>query len=512
MRGIRRSTVWASVFSLVLLSGCRNNTSSNPSPNPSPGPPAGPPSPAAACAALVGQTIGGATISTVSQAAATAQTPSHCVVKGAIHTTLHFEAILPTTTWNKKLVYYGGGGFDGVDPMLPRATGGYVSVASNGGHNDPTGNVFLDNPQAQTDFGYLSIHTVLQAMKPIMQQVYGVLPQRYYFEGCSNGGREALIQASRYPQDFDGIVASAPAYNFSQLGLVFNRNMKHMLGTPGGAIPIAKTGTVARAVLEKCDALDGLADHIVSRVEKCVFDPATLLCTAGDNNNCLTSQQVNTAKTIYAEFKLADGTLVYPGWGPSGEDQGWPLWLIGGTQPPREMFFSEPLIRSFFVKDATYDSLKFDPPSHRAQIAQTAKLLDASPDLRAFFAGQGKLLLVHGTSDWAISYKASIKYFNDVATAVGGAAQRDAAMEFFLEPSVQHCGGGTGPDSIDLLGAVVNWVERGQRPSSANPTIAKLDPAGKVAFARPLCRYPQYPRYNGTGDVNAPSSFTCTDP
>jgi feruloyl esterase len=518
MKRIQPSAARAAVLGAVLagLVGCGGDEATPSEPGTSTSTPPVEPTPQEACDALAGKTIGGAAISAATLVAAAGQTGEHCKVAGVIGTSLRFEATLPTA-WNRKLLYAGGGGWDGViagTALSPSgASGGYVTIASNGGHDDPSGAVFLDNPQAQRDFGYLSIHTVLEAVKLIVQQRYGAEAERYYFEGCSNGGREALIQASRYPEDFDGIVVRAPAYSFTQLLLAFNNNMKHMLGTPGGAITPAKASAIAGAVLSECDALDGIADGVISDAASCAFDPAELLCAAGDNDGCLTDEQLNTAKTIYSEFKLDNGTSMYPGWGPGGEDQGWPPWLIGNdTTPPLQQFFSDAFIRYWLVKDASFDSLTFDPEAYLPQIEEAAGILDASPDLNAFFAREGKMILVHGTYDWAISYKGSIKYFNDVATAVGGAATRDESMEFFLQPGVQHCFDGAGPDTIDLLDAITKWVEDGQRPSSANLVSTKLDTSGDVVLDRPLCQYPSYPRYNGTGDESSASSYTCATP
>lgn len=474
-----------------------------------------PQTPQQACAALAGTTVGEATLTSAELVAANGAVGEHCKVTGELHTTLKFAAKLPTT-WNKKLLYTGGGGWDGAIADLTLSpsgtTGGYVTVGSNGGHSDPTGAVFLNNPQAQKDFGYLQIHSVLEVVKQVVRKRYGTDAERYYFEGCSNGGREALIQATRYPADFDGIVVRAPAYSFTELVLAFNNNMKHQKATAGGAITAAKAGAIATAVLKSCDALDGVADGIVSNIDKCAFDPSPLLCAAADNDTCLTAEQLSTVKTIYAEFKL-NGNPVYPGWGPSGEDLGWPAWIIGDSMMAAlQQFFAESMIRYWLVKDPNFNSLAFDPNSYLPQIADAAKTLDASFDLKAFFARQGKMILVHGISDWAISYKGSIKYWNNVAATVGSAATRDESMEFYLQPGVQHCFGGVGPDTVDLVSAVDGWVTRGQRPSAANLVSKKYDMGGAVTMERPLCLYPQYPRYNGTGDQKVAASYTCTSP
>jgi len=476
--------------------------------------------PEEACDALSGVTIGEAKLSDPTLVAVADGIGEHCKVTGLLGTSLRFEAYLPTQ-WNKKLLYVGGGGWDGSIPtgiLRPwDASGGYVTVASNGGHDDPTGAVFLDNPEVQKDFGYLQIHKVLGAVLAIIQERYGEQPTRRYFEGCSNGGREELIEASRWPEDFDGIVARAPAYSFTELLLAFNNNMKHMLGTPGGHIDAAKAATITSAALAACDALDGVADGVISNVAACAFDPASLLCPADESDTCLTQEQINTAQAIYGEFKLANGTSIYPGWGPGGEGEpeGFPLWLIGTPESspiPVQMFFSESLIRNWILKDPGYDTLQFEPEEHLPEIAQAAEILDASTDLKEFFAREGKLILVHGTNDWAISYKGSIKYWNGVAEAVGGEAVRDENLEFFLQPGVQHCAGGAGADTVDLLSPLSRWVEEGKPPSTQSIVSSKLDMEGAVKFQRPLCEYPEYPRYDGSGDTNDAASYTCTEP
>lgn len=517
MKRIQPFAARAAVLGVALaaLNGCGGDNDPDPVPTT---PPVVEKTPQEACDALSGKTIGDATLSSATLVAAAGQVDEHCKVAGQIGASLKFEVTLPTE-WNKKLLYAGGGGFDGALPGWPMSLSGsiagYVTVGSNGGHDDPSGAVFLNNPEVQEAFGSMSIHTVLTAVKLIVQERYGAGAEKHYFEGCSNGGREALIQATRHPEDFDGIVVRAPAYSFTELVLAFHNNMKHMVGTQGGAISKAKASTIGGAVLKACDELDGLADGIVSDVEGCAFDPADLLCAAGDADDCLTSEQVATAKAIYSEYKLGNGTSVYPGWGPGGEadEFGWPAWLIGDAMtPPIQLFFVDAFIRYWLVKDAAFDALTFEPEKNLPQIQEAAKILDATPDLSAFFARKGKMILVHGTNDWAISYKASIEYWKDVAAAVGGEAARDESMEFFLQPGVQHCFSGAGPDTIDLVDATAKWVEEGKRPSSAGLVSAKLDASGKALLERPLCKYPMYPRYNGSGDQASASSYTCANP
>lgn len=468
------------------------------------------------CQAFAGTSLAGATLGGATLVPASAASAEYCKVTGTLHSTLNFEVHLPTV-WNNKLLYAGGGGWDGSISIVPQSpsgsTGGYVLVASDGGRQGDglDASVFLNNPTAQADFGYLSIHSVNEVTKEIVRKRYGADAQFSYFEGCSNGGREALIQATRFPNDFDGIVVRAPAYSFTELFQAFIANGK-ALAAPGGQLSDAKVSLIAKTVTAQCDALDGAADGIVSNQAACSFNPAVLRCSAGDAPTCLTDPQIATANTIYSELKRADGSSVYPGWGPGGEDQGWPLWVtgsaVGGTG--LQFQFGSGLVKYWVTGNPAFDVLTFDPEIYSAGLRLAATTLDATPDLRSFFGQGGKMILAHGTHDWAISYKGSIKYFNDVATAVGGASTRDASMEFFLQPGVQHCAGGVGPDTVDLVDAVAKWREGGTKPSTQNIVTTKIDPASKATvLARPLCKYPSFPKYKGNGDLKAAESYSC---
>ena len=484
-----------------------------PAPAPAPAPVA---SAEEKCTAFTGASLAGATLKEAKLVAAAAGAAEYCKVAGTLHGTLNFEVHLPTD-WNHKLLYSGGGGWDGsinISPLSPSGTSSrYVLVASDGGRqgNALDASVFLNNSTAQTDFGYLSIHSVYEVTKEIVRKRYGADADFSYFEGCSNGGREALIQATRFPGDFDGIVVRAPAYSFTELFQAFVANGK-ALAAPGGQLSDVKAALIGKTVTAQCDALDGVTDGIVSHQEACTFNPTVLRCTAGDADTCLTDPQIATATTIYAELKRADGTTVYPGWGPGGEDMGWPLWVtgsaIGGTG--LQFQFGSGLVKYWITGDPAFNVLGFDPEIYTAGLRLAATTLDATPDLRSYFRQGGKMILVHGTHDWAISYKGSIKYFNDVATTVGGSAARDASLEFFLQPGVQHCAGGVGPDTVELVDAVAKWREGDVRPSTQNIVARKLDPATKATvLARPLCKYPSFPKYKGNGDLSSADSFSC---
>ncbi len=493
-----------------------------------------------ACQSLKGQTIAGASIAD----AALVTPPSgrvgeFCKIKGRIHGSLGFQIRLPSK-WNNKLVYVGGGGMDGVIHEESLAgNAGYAQVASDGGHqaNMTDAAWALRNPQAQQDYAYLSVHTVLEAANAIITKHYGVPIKQRYFEGCSNGGREALIAATRFPHDFDGVIARAPAWNITWLFQAFNRNVKQQLSTPDAALTAGTLKTLGDAITNKCDAMDGLKDGVVSNFTACTFDPAELRCAGEKNDQCLTNGQIDTVNTLFTASKLPNGTEYYPEWRPSGDegnpspvglgafliaDAPWPHGFDQGGPPPvlshphstaSGFRFQAGVINNFLLGDPQYDSLKFQPQDHLPELNLLSVMLDATPDLSTFFALGHKLILWHGTGDGAISYKSSIQYFNAIADAVGGEAVRDASMAFYLAPGAAHCVGGNGPDTVDLMTPLAAWVEGNQRPSKSKLVTRKIDfTTGKVAASRPLCPYPAYPRYIGHGDPNSAASFACKLP
>ena len=474
------------------------------------------------CAAFADTVVAGAQIRSATMSDATATTPEQCVVDGVLHDTLNFRVRLPTH-WNGKLLSIGGGGWNGsISDAAYSASGnreGYVILASDGGRQGSGLDAasFLRNPQGQQDFGYLSIHSTYEVALALIGQRYGRAPVYRYFEGCSNGGREALIQATRFPHDYDGIVVRAPAYSFTELFQQF-LTIGQALKAPGGTLSDAKAALIARAAVEACDADDGLFDGIVGRPEACGFNPTSLACGAGEGNDsdgdgqCLSAAELATVKAVYNPLTQADSSPVYPGWGPGGEDLGWPTWVtgsaVGGTG--LQLQFATGLFKYWITQDPGYNVLDFNAENWRPQLQLAATTLDAGTNLSTFFDRGGRMILVHGTHDWAISYKGSIRYFEQVARDSGGAMARDEAMEFFLQPGVQHCAGGVGPDTVDLVAPLVRWVEGGVRPSTEGVVARKIDAtSGESILARPLCRYPSFPRYDGTGNFADAASFSC---
>ena len=490
--------------------------------------PADGPAPAASehalrCQTLIGRTVAGAIIGDAALQFSAPPANAPCIVDAALHETLRFRIALPAD-WNGRLLYLGGGGWNGA--IMPFAfapeQAGYALVASDSGHsaNGIDASWALGNPQAQMEFAFLSVHSVAEATKTIIHDFYGSAPHHSYFEGCSNGGREGLVSATRFPSDFDGVIARAPANYWSSLFTTFLRNGQRQLATPAGAIGPEQARIVEQTALLQCDALDGLADGVVANPDACHVRLEEALCTPGNSAQCLTGEQIDTARSFYSELRSADGTLLYPGWAPGGEGEGWPLWLTGApaatpggpdAQLPvgAQALFGEGFYKYWVLADPDADLAQVDPEQHRPALALADTLLTATPDLRTFFNRGAKLILWHGVADWAISYRASVRYYDEVSEAVGGDAQRDESMEFYLAPGVQHCAGGSGADAVDLLTPLRLWVESGERPSDL--IAQKRNPAGQVTLARPLCRYPAIPQYRG-GDVTAADSFTCEAP
>jgi feruloyl esterase len=481
------------------------------------------PTPASLCTALTGKAIptadGTATLTGGRLVAATNDEPEYCEVRGKMPPDLKFEVRLPTQ-WNQRLLYVGGGGFDGAipSPLGYQFKQGYATAASDGGH---TGTGTSDeswalDPEKLKDFAFRSVHKTMGVARALLQLRYGQSAVRAYFEGCSNGGREALIQAQRYPNDFDGIIARAPAWNFTDLLLAGNQIARQSFTSNANQLSTAKIATLSNAVLAACDHLDGSLDRVISNPFACRFDPTKLLCKGTANDGCLTAAQVTTVNTLYSVFRYDNEarTPYYIGWPPGGESDpfGWAAWVAtpGSALPDLSTRF----IRYFLQLGANYDPLRFVPENHLQIILNRAQLINAAAtDYSAFRGRNGKLILWHGTNDWAISFNSTALYYNQIVAGAGGQASADQFVEFFPAPGVQHCAGGSGSDFVDLLTPLKNWVENGTPPSEQRLISLKLN-YSNLTFSRPrpLCKFPTYPRYIDSGSIEDPNSYRCVAP
>jgi len=474
------------------------------------------------CNGLLGREFEGAVVTKATLVAAAGTTPEYCLVRGEMPEDLDFEVRMPTT-WNKRTVFIGGGGFDGsittsaFSPGVAQA--GYATIATNHGHNadvTPGATFALDQGMLQ-DYAYLAVPRVLASAKAILRGRYGsdFDTTKFVYEGCSGGGRQGLIEAQRYPELFDGVISRAPANAYTPQFLWYQKVQK-ALAQPGAALSAAKYQAIDNATTAKCDALDGVADHIITRPDLCTFDPAELACTGAETNSCLTPAQIQSARTLYAPTDVANGRYKWTGFWPGGE-------AAGGLSAAAESFrvsLGQGYIQYMVAQNPSVDWLQLDPAAYTSRIDQLVTMIDAvNPDLSRFKAHGGKLILWHGLSDWLISPQNTIQYYNSVVQQSGGQAQADEFVEFYTAPSVQHCLNsfpGTGPvaggaDLVDLVTPMFAWLEKGIKPSTAR-IVAKQTAAGTPGGTRPLCKYPAYPKYNGSGDINADSSYTCTAP
>jgi len=472
---------------------------------------------AAQCAALTGLSVPSTTITSATVVPAGGGLPEYCRVQGHVDTEINFELRLPTTTWNGKFYHEGGGGFVGsINPPGNGIRRGYAEVTTDTGHTGGApaaaldGSWALNRPDRQVNFGHRGIHVVTVAAKQIVSGAYGRAPSYSYFEGCSNGGRQAAMEAQRYPTDFNGIVSGAPALDWVGLMTGFSWDEQALQAAP---IPPAKLTVIANAVVDQCDAVDGFVDGLVDNPRRCHFDPSVLTCPAADAPTCLTTAQVEALKKVYAGPTNSSGEQLHPGFPPGAEDggDGWQLWISGPSVfgPPLQFTFEDQYMR-YFVFGPSFNSLTFNFDTGPAALAASGEFLNATnPDLSAFHASGGKLILWHGWADHALTADRTIQYYDDVSRAMGNKNKADEFFRLFLAPGMHHCGGGPGPNTLDALGALESWVEGGIAPEAI--TASHATATGTVDRTRPLCPYPAVAVYNGSGSVDDARNFSCKE-
>jgi len=418
---------------------------------------------------------------------------------------IRIEVWLPAKGWNGRLQAVGDGGLAGYIPyalMAPALADGYAATGTDTGHVGASADFMPGNMDKLLDFAYRSTHEMAKAAKAVVAAHYGKPPVRSYYNACSGGGRHGLTSAQRYPGDFDGIVAGAPSWNQARLdaarigiNLTVNR-------TPDHQIPASKYPMIHSAVMKACDGLDGVVDGVIENPRECRFDYASLLCKGGDNANCLTAAQVDSARTLTSPFRdPASGKLLLGAHLRPGSELQWAT--LASPKP-----LANPLVRvrNFHLKDRNAQFTLESIPDDIELAARMDKGLLASDnyDLRPFFARGGKLLMWHGWSDPQVPAEGSIIYYEKVRATVGPAA--DDAMTLFMLPGVLHCRGGPGADHFDRMGEITAWVEKGQQPSRI---IAWRMSGGQVESTRALCAYPQVARYLGTGDTKLAENYSC---
>jgi feruloyl esterase len=482
-----------------------------------------------ACANLAAMTIPSVTIKSADSVAAgpytppgpqqtTVTLPAYCRIEGTARPTtdseIKFEVwIPPADGWNGRFQGVGNSGYQGSISYAAMAAGlrrGYAVASTDTGHAGDDVKFGQGHPEKIVDWAYRAIHVTTEAAKLIVRNAQGRFADRSYFVGCSTGGHQALTEAQRYPEDYDGIIAGDPANNRIRQTFGFLASWIATHGADGKPIvPANKLPMITKAAVEACDAIDGLKDGIIDDPRRCHFDPAKLLCKASDDATCLTAPQVEAVRKIYDGTKSPrTGETIYPGWSRGSEGfgdspfQGWRQYVIDPAEPARVGFF-----RYFLFHDPNWDYRTIDWDRDLAYAEQRVPYMSAvERDLTPFKKHGGKLLMYTGWADPAVPPMDAVVYYDAVVKTMGGPEKTREFYRFFLAPGMGHCGQGPGPNEFDMLAALEQWVEKGVAPEKV---IASHATNGKTDRTRPLCMYPLVARYKGTGSTDEAANFAC---
>jgi len=412
------------------------------------------------------------------------------------------EVWLPAAGWNGKFVAVGNGGWAGTIPYSSLAfaiAAGYATAGTDTGHQGNNADFALGHPEKLVDFGYRAMHETTVLAKSIINAHYDRAPAYSYFNGCSQGGRQGLAAAQVYPQDFDGIVAGAASWDQMRM---HGARVALNIFVNKSPIPAAKYTAIHEAVLNACDAVDGVRDGVIESPQMCKFDYAALACKSGDGPGCLTKGQIESAKLMTTPLRDAkSGRALFERHLMPGSELGWST--LAGPEP---LGLSASGMRNVVFEDPKWDHHKMNVSTDvdRAAAANEA-LYSGNPDLRPFFDRGGKLLMYHGWNDQQVSPLNSVVYYQNVLNAVG--AERAAnSIALFMIPGMNHCSGGPGTDSFNKVGVIEEWVEQGTTPAQI---VAAHVSNGQVDKTRPLCPYPQAAKYKGTGSINDAENFVC---
>jgi tannase/feruloyl esterase len=461
---------------------------------------------------------------------AIANLPPFCRVAGAIEPAkdshILFEVWLPLEKWNGKFAGVGNGGWAGTisfGALAGQIRRGYAAASTNTGHpampGEDMARFAFEHPEQLIDFAYRSHHETARKAKALTQAFYGKAPERAYWVGCSSGGYEGLMEAQRFPEDYDGIVAGAPANNWTRLMAGDLDAVLAVVKDSASNLPPSALELLNRSVVTACDGIDGVVDGVLDDPRRCTFDPGALTCAADQAPGaCLTSAQVEAARRVYRGLKdPISGAQLYPGLAAGSE----PLWPNRNPATP----FPIPIAHYKWLvfADPKWDWRTFeftDPAGHQAFLkgeSRFARILNATdPNLRDFRRRGGKLLQYHGWNDQLIAAQNSIDYYESVVSFFAG-RQRDrnealrdvqSFYRLFMAPGMAHCSGGPGPNSFDMQAALEQWVERGVAPEAV---VATHSTNGAVDRSRPLCTYPKVAVYSGKGDSNDAANFACSD-
>jgi len=471
--------------------------------------------PRGACASLVALTAYEFSVTTAVVVPASSDAPEHCRVAGLIQPEIRFEVSLPAV-WNGRLYMFGNGGYAGeaLDAPGRAATArralshGFATAQMNTGHDalvEPLG-TFASSPQKLVDYAYRGVHVTTLTAKRILQAYYDAAPRRSYFDGCSTGGRQGLISAQRFPDDFDGIAVGAPVLNFSGTMIGYLGIQRALAAAP---IPPPKLRVLADAVYAKCDAADGLKDGLIDDPRRCGFRASADVPRCPDDvdgPSCFTSNQLRALDSIYGGTTRS-GEPFFPGW-PVGAEAGWAPWFVS-PQTPIQTAFAETFFKyiAFGRANPSYDWKTFNLEADLDKLQAAHALLDATdPDLSRFKARGGRIVSYFGWADPALNPLMGVGYYESVRQRVPPA---EDFYRLFMVPGMSHCTGGVGPSTFDAFTPLVAWVEKGTAPASI---VGSRIVDGKVVRTRPLCPYPQVASYKGSGSIDEAASFTCAAP
>jgi hypothetical protein len=462
--------------------------------------------------------------------------PAFCRVQGVMEPSsdshIEFEVWLPASGWNGRYMGTGNGGYAGAigystGPVASTSPGlaealldGYAVSATDTGHKARGDDAqwALGHPEKIVDYGYRAVHETAENAKAIIRAFYGDGPKHSYFSSCSTGGRQALMEAQRFPADYDGIIAGAPVYYFTHQAAGLSFSVQATEADPASYIPAAKLPAIESAALAACDALDGLKDGLIEDPRRCHFDPATLLCKGAESNVCLTQPQIVALTKMYTGARTSKGEQIFPGFFPGGETgaNGWGTYITG-SGPGKSNSIALVMQWGYFLQNPAWDyrSFNFDRDVKIFDDALGQRFNAADPNLKVFKSRGGKLILYQGWSDAVIPPSGTVDYYENVAAAMG---RKDARSftRLYMVPGMDHCFFGPGPNSFrePMRSALEHWVEQGSAPDSIVATKYKTngDPSSGVARTRPLCPYPQVARYTGSGSIDEAANFACQAP
>lgn len=438
--------------------------------------------------------------------------PAFCRVAATLKPTndsdIKIEVWLPSSNWNGKFQAVGNGAFSGsisYGALMSAVSRGYAASSTDTGHTGGSASFALGHPEKVVDFGWRAVHEMTVTAKKIVTAYYGAAARYSYWVGCSAGGRQGMKEAQRFPDDFDGIIAGAPALDWTSRAAQAVQLAQRLEKLTDARLVAAQRERLHHAVLDSCDAADGVKDGLLTNPNRCRFDPNVLRCTGSNGEACLTNAQAETARSMYSPMKNPDTRREITGQ-ERGSELGWTD--LGWTASARATGLDH--FRFLVFQDPKWEMSQFNGDADVARAEKTdAETINAlDPNLKPFIDRGGKLIQYHGWSDPQISPGNSTQYYSRVVDALGARARVHDSYRLFMAPGMAHCGGGEGPNSFDMLAALEQWIEHGRAPDQV---LATHRTNGKSDRTRPLCPYPEEAVYVGSGSIDDAANFSCRE-